>query len=508
MKSRCLNSKDKRFKDYGGRGIAICERWRNSYDNFLADMGRRPSSQHSLDRYPNNDGDYEPTNCRWATRSDQQQNKRIGILMNTNTSGVPGVSYYSQTNPKKGCAMNQQVATTPQGPKAVIDQFRRDLDKMGPQFAHALPAHIPVERFMRVVMTAIQNQPKLLACSRQSIFNACMKCAADGLLPDSREAAIVPFGDNEDGQKKSDQATYMPMIAGIRKKARNSGEIADLWVREVREGDVFDYQEGDEPHIFHKPSLVGGTERKITHVYSICKFKDGTLSREVMTIQQVEEIRQKFSRAKKGGPWHDRVTYGEMAKKTVVRRHAKQLPSSTDLDDILRRDDELYDMKGAAERGEAMQRRQPKSAMAALEKWADARGEGEGDPSPPQGAYDLGDPQPGDDTVIDRNRHEGAIAAPAGEESQAAPEPTMGDLIGKAQKKPPKDPETFKLLMRQIIAAAVAHGGSEQGDALTAWWTGSNARAMRNAARITGEDLAEITAQVTEAYGQMGEATQ
>jgi hypothetical protein len=98
MKSRCLNSKDKRFKDYGGRGIAICERWQNSYEMFLADMGRRPSPQHSLDRFPNNDGDYEPTNCRWATRSEQQQNKRVGILMNTNTSGVPGVSYYSQTD--------------------------------------------------------------------------------------------------------------------------------------------------------------------------------------------------------------------------------------------------------------------------------------------------------------------------------------------------------------------------------------------------------------------------
>ena len=95
IKSRCLNPKTKSFKDYGARGIKLCERWM-SYENFLADLGRRPSPQHSIDRR-DNDGNYEPGNCRWATRSEQQQNKRVGILMNTNSSGVPGVSYYKQT---------------------------------------------------------------------------------------------------------------------------------------------------------------------------------------------------------------------------------------------------------------------------------------------------------------------------------------------------------------------------------------------------------------------------
>jgi len=387
--------------------------------------------------------------------------------------------------------MNTPVISTKTDKQlSVIDQFRRDLEKMGPQFSYALPAHIPVERFTRVVMTAIQNSPKLLACTRQSIFNSCMKCAQDGLLPDGREAAIVPFGESEDGQKKSDQATYMPMVAGIRKKARNSGEIADLWAREVREGDEFDYQEGDEPHILHKPALAGGTERKITHVYSICKFKDGELSRCVMTIAQVEEIRQKFSRAKRGGPWHDRVTYGEMAKKTVVRRHAKELPSSTDLDTVLHRDDELYDMKGAAERGKQVTKHQPASAMAALEKWAGSTGDNGGDPPPPNEPTqdnDPGDPRPGDDTVID---------ADTGEVSQDAPEPTMGELIGKAQKNPPKDAETFKLLVRQIIHAAKYAG---EMTALANWWAGPNARAMRNGAQMMGDDTAEISAEISAA---------
>jgi recombination protein RecT len=246
------------------------------------------------------------------------------------------------THPPQKPATGKQVS--------VIDQFRRDLERMGPQFSMALPAHIPLERFTRVLMTAIQNEPKLLACTRQSIFNAAMKCAQDGLLPDRREAAIVPFGESEDGQRKAnDQATYLPMIGGIRKKARNSGELSDWYAEVVHAGDEFDYQLGDEPHILHKPALKGGRTRPITHAYSIAKFKDGGISREVMTIDEIEDIRRKYSRSRKG-PWNDPVTYPEMVRKTVARLHAKQLPMSSDLDTVLRRDDALYDFEPAGAR--------------------------------------------------------------------------------------------------------------------------------------------------------------
>lgn len=74
MRQRCSNHSHSRYKDYGGRGIQVCKRW-SLFENFLSDMGERPSDDLSIDRI-DNDGDYEANNCRWATRSEQQQNKR------------------------------------------------------------------------------------------------------------------------------------------------------------------------------------------------------------------------------------------------------------------------------------------------------------------------------------------------------------------------------------------------------------------------------------------------
>jgi hypothetical protein len=76
MLSRCSNPNATKYSSYGGRGIKVCDRWRESYSNFLADMGRKPTPQHSIDRYPDNDGNYEPTNCRWATKLEQRLNQR------------------------------------------------------------------------------------------------------------------------------------------------------------------------------------------------------------------------------------------------------------------------------------------------------------------------------------------------------------------------------------------------------------------------------------------------
>lgn len=257
----------------------------------------------------------------------------------------------------------QQVATAPDGPVA-MQVLRSDLEKMRPQFEYALPAHIPVARFERIVLSAVQRNPKLHRCSRQSFFNACMSAAQDGLLPDGREGAIVPYSD--DG---SDQAQWLPMIRGIRKLVRNAGVLTDWNVQVVQEGDQFDYQLGDDPYIAHKPAPRGGRGRPVLFAYSIATYPDGTKSREVMNIDQLEDVRKK-SKARKG-PWSDPTFYPEMCRKTVAKLHAKQLPMSTDLDTLLRRDDELYDLKGASDRARQPQRA-PTSVSAALDHFGGA----------------------------------------------------------------------------------------------------------------------------------------
>lgn len=82
MKTRCYNRNHPSYINYGARGIRVCQRWLNSFDDFLADVGPRPSSEHSLDRFPNAHGHYEPNNIRWATRQDQQRNRRSSRFLN------------------------------------------------------------------------------------------------------------------------------------------------------------------------------------------------------------------------------------------------------------------------------------------------------------------------------------------------------------------------------------------------------------------------------------------
>ena len=242
-----------------------------------------------------------------------------------------------------------QVATKSENPLVILHD---QMEKRSAQFQAALPAHIPPERFKRILLTAVQMNPALAGADRQTFWNSAMKAAQDGLLPDGRDGAMVIYKTKlkDGGQERwIDAVQWIPMVGGLRKKVRNSGEIATMDAQCVYEKDEFDYQLGDMPRIHHKP-FMAGDRGKIIGAYSIATFKTGEQSREVMSVSEIEKVRLSSSKSKDKegnatGPWRDH--YGEMCRKTVFRRHSKLLPMSTDLDDLIRRDDHLYDLEGS-----------------------------------------------------------------------------------------------------------------------------------------------------------------
>lgn len=214
-----------------------------------------------------------------------------------------------------------------------MDEARATLKKLEPQFKMALPPHITPEKFTRVVSTALQLTPKLLEANRQTLYAACMKCASDGLLPDGREAALVPFGND---------VVYMPMVGGICKKARNSGEISTIDAQVVRDGDEFqEWTDEKGSHFRHVKARSGRGDVLLTYAYAITK--DGGFYFETIDEDQMKAIRSQ-ARAKTT-PW-DGPFKDEMRRKSALRRLCKyRVPSSADLDSVIRADDELYDLE-------------------------------------------------------------------------------------------------------------------------------------------------------------------
>lgn len=215
----------------------------------------------------------------------------------------------------------------------VTDQIKNTLQAMGPQFEAALPTHISVKKFTRVAQTAVLGNQDLLKCDRTSLYKACIESAQDSLLPDGREAAFVPF---------KGQVKYMPMVAGVLKKVRNSGELSSLAAQIVHQNDKFSYWvDEDGEHIKHEPDFLKDRGDAVA-VYAVAKTKDDGVYIEVLTKKDVEAI--KGSSRSKSGPWSGPF-YLEMWKKSAIRRLAKRLPMSTDLEQTIRRDDDMYEFE-------------------------------------------------------------------------------------------------------------------------------------------------------------------
>lgn len=196
--------------------------------------------------------------------------------------------------------------------------IRTLLEKSKAQMALALPKHLTSDRLLRVAMTSIQKTPKLLDCTPQSLLACVMTCAQLGLEPDQflGQAYLVPYGN---------VCTLIPGYRGYIALARRSGELQTLSAQVVYSNDEFSLQYGVEDTLIHKPALNGRGEALGAHC--VFKYKDGGYSFDWMSKEDIEKIRKR-SKASDNGPW---VTdWDEMAKKTVIKRHAKLAPLSVE----------------------------------------------------------------------------------------------------------------------------------------------------------------------------------
>ena len=194
----------------------------------------------------------------------------------------------------------EQIGTT-----LMSEKFRSNLSQ-------ALPENVSVDRFTRIAITAIQQNPDLLDKDRNSLFMGITQCAQAGLELDGKQAALVAFGNT---------VQFMPMIGGLRKIAAKYGVSIATGV--ICENDLFEYELGVQPTMTHKPPKLGTPRGNRIGVWAQAIDKDGRLYLEVMDVAEVEAIRA-ISRAKNSGPWVSQ--WGEMARKTVARRLWKTLP--------------------------------------------------------------------------------------------------------------------------------------------------------------------------------------
>lgn len=187
------------------------------------------------------------------------------------------------------------------------------------QIEAALPKHVTPERLMRICLTEYRRNPRLQQCDPVSFLGAVVTAASLGLEPGSAlgQCYLVPY---------KNECEFQIGYRGMVDIARRSGNIISLQARAVYKGDHFRVVLGTADEIEHEPKYE---TYELTHVYAVAKLQGGGVQFDVMSVAQIDSIRARYSKAAQGKAWAD--SYDEMAKKTVVRRLFKMLPSSVEL---------------------------------------------------------------------------------------------------------------------------------------------------------------------------------
>jgi recombination protein RecT len=237
-----------------------------------------------------------------------------------------------QTGKSDGSAPTS-TAVAKTGPAAVpvtmkglkSSQVKGIFDLYKDQIAQAVPKHLTADRIIQLSTTLITRTPELADCSTQSLLGAVMQASILGFEPVAAlgQCYLLPFNNTQSGKK---EVQFIIGYRGMIDLARNSGQIKDIYAQVVYSNDSFSYEFGLEPKLVHKPAM---TERgHMTHVYAVAHFVNGGFAFEVMSKFDVDKIKGSSKAGNsKYSPWNSGF-YDEMAKKTVIRRLFKMLPTS------------------------------------------------------------------------------------------------------------------------------------------------------------------------------------
>ena len=198
------------------------------------------------------------------------------------------------------------------------------------QFATALPKHINSDRFVRIAITTIRQNPKLAQCNQESLLGALMVSAQLGLEPGVLgQCYLIPYG-----KECQFQIGYKGMIELLRR----SGQLKDIYAYSVYENDEFEMTYGLDRDLKHKPNLQN--KGNFIGCYCVAVLKDDARAFEYMTKEEVEAHGKKFSKTYGNGPW--KTDFEAMAHKTVVKKMLKWLPVSVEFLEMVNKDEKTF----------------------------------------------------------------------------------------------------------------------------------------------------------------------
>ena len=234
----------------------------------------------------------------------------------------------STTTAKNSLTTNNGATVTKKEnkPKTIFDVIQAGAK----QFATALPKHINSDRFVRIAITTIRQNPKLAQCNQESLLGALMVSAQLGLEPGVLgQCYLIPYG-----RECQFQIGYKGMIELLRR----SGQLKDIYAYSVYENDEFEMTYGLDRDLKHKPNLQN--KGNFIGCYCVAVLKDDARAFEYMTKEEIETHGKKFSKTYGNGPW--KTDFEAMAHKTVVKKMLKWLPVSVEFLEMANKDEKTF----------------------------------------------------------------------------------------------------------------------------------------------------------------------